>query len=69
MGEGEKRQLSCSARQDKDGSQQASALKTVLPLVFLVWEWKTAAGKDEGRGKVVLFSKLVLSGLVLFFPE
>ena len=28
-----------------------------------------AAGKDQGRGKIALFSKLVFSGLVDFLPE
>ena len=37
---------------------------------FIVWGVRNrAADKDEGRGQLALFSKLVFSGLRVFFPE
>ena len=60
----------------KGRSQQANALKPWFPLrrdwevVLKVWGMKNrATDKDPGRGKLALFSKLVFSGLVVFFPE
>ena len=37
---------------------------------FIVWGVKNrAADKGQGRGKLALFSKVMFSGLVVFFPE
>ena len=59
----------------KGGAQQANAFTTAptperLEGGFIVWGVQNrAADKDQGRGKLALFSKLVFSGLVVFFPE
>ena len=60
----------------KGSLQQDNASKTVLPLrrdwevVLQCWKWKNrASDKDQGRGKLALFSKLAISGLVVFFQE
>ena len=77
MGEGEKNSFIALPR--RGGSQQAKYLKDRAPSPAALgeigrWFYSIASGvknraadKDQGRGKLTLFSKLVFSGLEVFF--
>ena len=73
MGEEEKNTLLlCQAKEGHSGpmSQRLCPLQERLGGCFTVWGVKNrATDKDQGRGKFALFSKLVFSGLVVFFLE